>query len=189
VSLRTEATKPEAEKRQDLFEEHWPWVAKIAINYLCRLKYALRMHGVTREDMRQIAAMSLLQALDSYESGRGKMGPYLNVKVRTLMIDELRHIRVLEHPKNAARQQIVLEQYDDDKFPRAYDHDLDTEVMVNEALDRLSPRKKELILHWLAGHPITEFARRQGVTQGRGSQLLSKACDEIRALWDVPKAA
>jgi RNA polymerase sigma-B factor len=173
--------------RDRLVELHMPLVRMLAKRYANR--------GEQLEDLVQIGAIGLLQAIERFDPARGRelagfAAPTIAGEIRHHLRDRVAVVRIPRRYVDSAiaRSAIPLSTSDeaDARFGRAiatdapYDSSEDR-LMLVAGLRRLTVRERRIMhLRYFAGLSQEEIARQVGVSQVQVSRLIRASLERMR---------
>jgi RNA polymerase sigma-70 factor (ECF subfamily) len=153
--------------------------------------YRLALHRVRDRDLAadvvQEAFLSLWRARHNFQPERGAVGGLLCTLVHRRAVELLR--RRAAWPATEPLDQGVADTLlDDADGPDQLACDHDQEIKVLEALDKLTPAKRQAVrLAWLYGYRATEIAALLGIPRATVKTRLLTARSQLRIL--LPREA
>jgi RNA polymerase sigma-B factor len=189
-----------AGERARLVEQFLPLVDSVARRY--------RGHGERHEDLTQVAALALVQALDRRDPARSAALPaYLSRCVEGAVLRHLRDrsgaVRVpralqtvearasLDDSSLAAiataRRPVAFEDDADGIDPTRFDEVTLTRELASEAMKTLSSRDRQIVVMlFFLDYTQGEVAYSLGISQAHVSRLLDRACAKMRRRLERP---
>ena len=173
-------------------EQIWNEARSVARGMWTRLRH-LSSAGMEREDVEQMAAVALLEALSRYDAARSELRPFLRVAVRYGVYDQLRRQRIIQRDREQVSQPRVWIQAGLPSGEDAWDQmrsvppvalerllEQDKRRIAARAMRRMTPAERTVARGRLKGRESKAIAAEMGLSQGRVSQLWRSAAEKIR---------
>jgi RNA polymerase sigma factor for flagellar operon FliA len=171
--------------RQQTILDNLPLVQGIAHN----IHHSKLPSGMDEEDLVQSGYEGLIQAVDRYDADKGSFKPYAVRRIKGAMLDNIRTMqhsnRGQPHPEIASINSTVGIEGDTyaDIIPdtRAVMHP--DYIDLWDMVERLDHCARVVIKHYYWREiRLSDIGRRLGITEGRVSQIKSRALKQMRAV-------
>jgi len=162
------------------FDEWLPLARNVGHALLRRKRIPLSVCG--HDDIEQMAAIALHQALQVHEPGRQELVKFLRIKIWMLLWDQLRGLKIVGRRHQAHAIFLCIDDIPSVQKrrspPNQEKHTLWREV--ERAIDELQKRRQFAIRSTLAGETRLRIGVSLGVNQARASQIYSRAVEDLR---------
>jgi len=147
-------------------------------------RYGHLVVGCEYEDVRQCAAIALIECLAAYRPGGSMtLRSYVWGMVPQRIVDELRACGLMVRKGRPAAQMVPLEAYKAETsiWPETEILWRDAQQTLRREAARLVPQQRTVVESICRGETLEQAGRRLGVKYARASQVRKQAIKELRA--------
>ena len=172
-----------SDEQQRLVEDCW----KLAL-YLARMFWKKSGGLFPIEEAKNAAYDGLVRAAFGYKPGLGAFAPYASVTMR-YEIKAARRRYIDERAKGPASL-VAFESTPGGQMATAVlDIDLDTKIMLEQAISRLSPEQASVVTLHREGYTFDEIGRARGYTRQNACMIYRKALQDMRQMMSLEDIA